>query len=885
MGEVYAAHDPKIGRVVAIKVLSADQSQDSDRLARFEQEAHAAGSLNHPNIVAVYDIDIADGTPYVVSELLEGETLRSAIGTSPMPVRRAMDYGMQIALGLAAAHERGIIHRDLKPENIFITSDGRVKILDFGLAKLVQPDLPSGETFSDEITHHLSTDPGTIMGTMAYMSPEQVRGQEVDARTDIFSFGAVFYEMLTGRKAFLRESTADTITAILREELPDVSVFNSFNPGLDRIVEHCLAKNKEQRFHSASDLAFALEALANNSGQTGQTASFQITSHGKSTAGVFEKLRDWGGWAAAGILLFASLIFAGLYFGHREVPLQVMRFALPAPENAAFDYSSSISPDGRSVAFTAKGSSGETMLWVRSLGTMEARIILGTAGTAFPFWSPDSREIGFFALGKLKKVAAEGGTPQILAEASPTGWDARGGAWSSNGTILYSPNVTSPLYKVSAAGGTPTIVTELDPERAETSHRWPSFLPDGNTFLYFGRGNSKDLEGIFAARLDGSEPPRMILQTEIMGSYVPPTSGKGNLLFVRNGVLFAQPFDPDSLERSGEASSIADDVVDFATEVGPTAYAEFSASNNGNLLYRTDGDQTTRFYWFDRSGKELAAVTEPGNYREPRISPDGKRIVYVKSDGGGEDLHILDLATGGVTKMTFDPADDVTAVWSRDGSRIVFASNRNGGTLKLYQKMADGTGAEQLLYSGTGNLRPDDFTPDGSMILFDFDSGTAAKNDLMLLPVGGGESVKYLRSQFTEAHAMFSPDGRWVAYTSDESGKLEIFVQSYPEGGGKWQITTGGGDHPQWSRTGRELFYLSPDRNLMAVPVDITGTFSFGKPAGLFTTKVPLTSLSGDRNNFLASPDGQRFFINSLVDERNTKPLTLVLNWENGVRR
>jgi Tol biopolymer transport system component len=379
-----------------------------------------------------------------------------------------------------------------------------------------------------------------------------------------------------------------------------------------------------------------------------------------------------------------------------------------------------------------------------------------------------------------------------------------------------------------------------------------------------------------------------------MGIYAASPSGKGHLLFARYGALMAQAFDPDTLELSGDPWTVEEDVMNFATEVGATAYGAFSVSQNGTLLFRSGGDQTTRFAWFDREGKEISSGSEPGIYREPRLSPDGKRIAYVRSTETGEDIHVLDIESGTEIKLTFDSANDVTPVWSPDGNRIVFGSSRDGGTLKLYERFADGSGGEKFLYGLVGNLRPDDFTPDGSTILFDFDSGAIAKNDLMLLPAAGGEARPYLQTPFVEAHATFSPDGRWVAYTSDENGKLEVFVQSYPVGRGKWLVSTRqdartqstlGGDHPQWSRDGHWLFYLQPDRNLIAVPVNLSGTFSKGNPERLFETKIPLMSLSGDRNNFLVSPDGQRFFINNLVEANNTKPLTLVLNWESGVQR
>ncbi|HKX83531.1 MAG TPA: hypothetical protein VJL58_04860, partial [Pyrinomonadaceae bacterium] len=573
------------------------------------------------------------------------------------------------------------------------------------------------------------------------------------------------------------------------------------------------------------------------------------------------------------------IVFAALYFGSEKEPKQLMRFAIPAPERTTFGDSSAISPDGRQIAFTAIGPAGESSLWIRSVDSMESREIAGTAGAVFPFWSPDSRFVAFFAVGKLKKVDSAGGMPQIISDAAT---DTRGGAWSKNGTLVFTPDIASPLHKIPASGGTSVAVTSLNAERGETSHRWPQFLPDGNRFLFFGRGDRKNLEGVFVGSLDSTET-KQILQTEIMAVYAPPVAdGPGHLLYVRSGSLVAQPFDTSKLELSGEPVTVAADVVNFSTEVGPTAYAAFSVSDNGHLLFRTGGDQTTRLAWFDRAGRGDAPITQPGIYREPRLSPDGRRVIYGQADGLSEDLQILDTVNGSGTRLTFDPARDVAGVWSPNGDTIAFASDRAGGALKIYRKPANGAGADEFVFAAAGNAVPDDWSPDGTTLLFDLDGGPATKNDLMMLAMPGGrEAVPYLQTPASEFHARFSPDGRWVAYTSDELGKLQIFVQSFPAAGsGKWQISTGGGDHPQWSRDGKELFYMAPDRNLMVVPITSSGTFLAGKPSVLFETKIPLTSLLGDRNNFVVSPDGQRILINNLVDERNTKPLTLVLNWE-----
>lgn len=878
MGEVYLARDPKIGRDVAIKVLSASYTADDQHLARFKQEAHAAGTLNHPNILSVYDIGVYEGSPYVVSELLEGSTLQTVI-RQPLPVRKAVDYALQIAKGLAAAHEKGIVHRDLKPENIFLTKDGRIKILDFGLAKLVQPDGPLGP-LRDESTREITTEPGIVLGTIGYMSPEQVRGQQVDTRSDIFSFGVVLYEMLTGKKAFARESMADAISAVLKEDPQDLMDANpAIPPALERLVRHCLEKRSEQRFHSASDLAFALEAL-----DTTRTNEAPITTSTGGWTSPDKNWKAWAGWIAAAVLLVSSLALAAVLFWGNERKLDPrMQFSILAPEGTTFGSSGvgneiALSPDGRKLAFVAfRGANRERSLWIRSLENKDAAELPGTVGAAQPFWSPNSRSICFFAERKLKKVDISTGSLQALTDVSD---DPRGGSWSVNDTIIFSPNITSPLVRIPAAGGSPEAVTVLDGERSETSHRWPSFLPDGDHFLYFGRGTKKDLEGIFVASMTTGER-RFLFANETMAAYAASAdTATGHLLFVHAGVLKAQPFDPRTLQLSGAPVEIANNVASFATEVGATAYAAFSASSNGHLLFSTAGDQTNELAWFDRSGNEVGKVTPPGSYYAPYLSPDGKKVIFAWRNGTNDDLKALDLSTGSSVRFTFDAANDVLGVWSPDGEQIAFASDRGGGSLKIYRKNADGSGEEEMLFGAETNAIPDDWSKNGDFLLFYLDSGLATKNDLMLLSMKGERRVvPYLQTQFTESHGRFSPDGRWVAYTSDASGKPDIYVRSFPSGNGLWQISTAGGDSAQWSSDGKELFYMAPDRNLMVVPVNTRGTFSYGEPKALFTTKVPLTGLIGYRNSFLVSNDGQRFMISRLTDERYLQPLTLVLNW------
>ncbi len=879
MGEVYAARDEQIHRDVAIKLLPSAFSADADRLRRFEQEAQAAGSLNHPNILVVYDVGSHDGAPYVVSELLEGETLRDRMAGGALPQRKAIDYGLQIAHGLAAAHEKGIIHRDLKPENLFITKDGRVKILDFGLAKLLTR-VDSNQSQTDIPTQRADTDPGVVMGTIGYISPEQLRSKPADHRSDIFSFGAILYEMLSGRRAFRGESTADTVSAILREDPPDLSQTNrAVSPALERVVNHCLEKNPEERFHSSRDLAFAIEALSGSASMSGSSDTV-LTAIPPSR----KKRLDTLGWIAAAVFLVTTLVLAVLYFRRAEQPSQTMRFPLPAPEKLDYRGELALSPDGRHVAFVVTGAGGKT-LWVRSVDSLEARELPGTSDATLPFWSPDSNSIGFFASNKLKKTDLAGGAPQTLAEATA---DARGAAWGANGTIIFTPGFTTPLSKVSAAGGTVQPLTELDQTREQTSHRWPSFLPDGRRFLYFARAKKKEAEGIYIGSLDSKEG-KFLLSTNLRATYAagPDGTNTGYLLFLRDKTLMAQFFDTTRLELRGEPSIVAEGVLTYPEEGGPTGYASFSASANGHLIYLRGNITVHQLGWFDRAGKSLGDVGSRGLWYEPSQSPDGSRVVVGRTDSAASDIWLLDLARGTTTRFTFDAAPDACPLWSADGTRIVFSSNRDGGIFNLFQKISTGAGSDELLLKTDHNKFADDWFSGeaGEFLLFESDS-PQTRYDLWVLPLTGDRKpYPFLQTEFNETHSQFSPDGRFVAYASDESGRAEVYVQTFPATGGKWQVSNGGGDQPQWRNDGKELFYIAPDKTLMAVPIAAGASLQPGAPVALFATRITTNSLTGDRNHFMVTTDGQRFLVNNVLDEGNKEPITFVLNWAANLKR
>ena len=860
MGEVYLARDTKLNRDVAIKVLPAAFSENSERLRRFEQEAQAASALNHPNILIVYDVGTHDGAPYVVSELLEGETLRQRLGGSALGQRRAIDYALHIAHGIAAAHEKGIVHRDLKPDNIFITKDGRLKILDFGVAKLTQPEASQSQT---EIpTRRVNTDPGVVIGTVGYMSPEQVRGKGVDHRSDIFSLGAILYELLSGRRAFQGESAADTMSAILKEDPPELTETNkTVSPALERLVNHCLEKNPEARFHSARDLAFALEAVSTSPG-SGETFTAMAPTARRASLG---KYFPWVIVALLGIALLIALPFAILYFRQEPsaTPVATTRFFVYPPDKSYYGGSFAVSPDGRRLV-SRVNYDGKVLLWVRALDSLTAQPLAGTEDSSFPFWSPDSRFIGFFSKGKLRKIEVTGGPAQTLCDAP----DPRGGTWNADGVIVFAPKGADVLYRVAAAGGTPVPLTALDTSRKEISHYHPRFLPDGRHFLYLANSPQRESAGIYVSSIDKHEPKRLV-STDASAEYAPP----GYLLFLRERTLMGQGFDADKLALRGEPFSVAEQVDRLG---GGARFALFAVSQTGVLTYRTGFSDSSQLTWFDREGKALETVGPTGGYNSPWLSPDEKRVAFGRQEleGGGFDIWLLEIARGNLNRFTFNPAIDQSPIWSPDGSRIVFGSDREG-VLNLYQKAASGAGNDEVLLKSDHPKNPNDWSGDGRFILYQ--TGT----DLWILPLAGEQKpFPFLQTEFTEGWARFSPDGKWIAYNSNESGTWQVYVQSFPASGGKWMISADGGAQPQWRRDGKELFYISSNRKLMAVDVKGNGsTFEAGVPKALFDLRLQTPALPGPRNYYIAAADGKRFLVTSVSEERVTTPTTVVMNW------
>lgn len=866
MGEVWRARDPKLGRDVAIKVLPASLSADKDRLARFEQEAQAAGALNHPNILSIYHIGTHDAAPYIVSELLEGETLRERMAGGALPQRKAVDYALQMAKGLAAAHEKGIVHRDIKPDNIFITDDGRVKILDFGLAKLTAP-VDGTQPQTEVPTRKVNTDPGTVMGTMGYMSPEQLKGQPVDHRSDIFSFGAILYEMLSGKRAFRGDSMAETMSAILREDPPDLSETNkTVSPALERVVRHCLEKNPAERFHSARDLAFAIENLSGSATSSGQTTTFPVSTETGADvqtlpARFINNARLW--MVIAALLLVLSLVLGVMYFNRPTSETQAVRLAFAPPPELAFNDIISdaavISPDGKKLAFSATGADGKMMLYVRQLDSSEVKLLPGSDNALEPFWSPDSKSIAFGSNGKLKRADLTGGNAQVLCDAARI----VGGSWSKDGIIIFAPDYRTDLVQVSSQGGEPKpVVMKFADQTSEL--RYPHFLPDGRHFIVRRASVNR---GTWIGSLD--QPEAKLLFPEAMPCiYAPP----GWLIFVRNDALVAQAFDAGKLALSGEPIPL------ITGQTNEGANKRFSVSDNGVLVWQGAWERNYQLVWFGREGKQTGVIDSPMKVRigeDLQLSPDGKRVVVKRE----QNLWVIDLEKG--TPLRITPTFAQSPVWSPDGSRIVYSAGP-GMTIKA----ANGIGDEELLLSGANF--PSAWSPDGRFIVF-LRRGVKTRFDLWVFPmVGDRKEYQLSNSQFDEQTPQFSPDGRWLAYSSDDTGRYEIYVQSFSTdgklGSDKKVISTAGGRYPVWRRDRSELFYIATDGSVMATPVKTDGSeFEFSAPRVLFKSRLLLQF--ANFHEFDVTPDGQRFLIGTRIGEPTAAPPTVILNWTAMLRK
>jgi len=924
MGEVYRARDTRLDRTVAIKVLPEALAGDPQFRERFGREARAISSLNHPHICTLHDVGRQDSSTgsgqavdYLVMEYLEGETLADRIARDggpqgpPLRVDEALQIAIQIADALATAHRAGVIHRDLKPGNIFLvgrrgsSTDARrggpsgevcgggpsasaaasadspepwrrrsdppvAKLLDFGLAKSAAPAVSGAGLSMLPTTPHALTGQGTILGTFQYMAPEQLEGGEADARTDIFAFGAVLYEMLTGRKAFEGKSHASLIGAIMHAEPAPVLSVQPLTPrSVDRLVRKCLAKDPDDRWQTARDLLDELKWTV----EAGAPEGTAMPVAGPRPARFGSARLAWG--VAAISLVVAALAVTTSYFW-RPVPEPVVtRLDLVTPPTSdAFSFA--LSPDGRQLAFVANGEKG-SQLWLRPLDQATAQALAGTEGASFPFWAPDNRAVGFFADGKLKRANVGGGPPQVLADA-PT---ARGGAWNRDGVIVFGQASPGALMRVMASGGTPSPVTQVT--AGQNNHRWPQFLPDGRRILFFVPSGDPQVRGVYVASLDGGELTR-IVESQTAAVYAP-----GRLLRVSQGVLVSQPFDAAHAALAGEPIPVAQDVgVDdglFRSAV--------SVSALGVLAHRSGVGSGRQLVFLDRTGKLLGNIgpQDESSFASPALASDGGRVAVGRIVQGNADVWLIDVGRAVMSRFTFEGGPDRQPIWSPDGNRIVFQSTRNG-VLDLFEKPANGAADEQPLIVSPEPKNPLDWSSDGRVLLYaSLDSKT--QSDLWAVSLTGDRKpVPVVRTSFDDVQGQFSSDGRWLAYASNESGRYEIYVQAFPDPGGKWQVSTAGGVYPRWRRDGRELYYIDPDNRLTAVPILVTAnarTVDAGAPVALFSTRLAVganifTTGFNSRAQYAVAADG-RFLMDVQADDAVASPITVVLNWEAGLGR
>jgi len=864
MGDVYRARDTRLDRIVAVKVMPEIFLRDPARRQRLEREARAVSSLSHPNICTLHDVGHQDGVDYLVMEFLEGETLADRLDRGALPPDQALRYAVEIAGALDAAHRRGVVHRDLKPGNIMLTRTG-AKLLDFGLARADPEAAPeiSGLSITPTRTRPLTAE-GTVVGTVQYMAPEQLEGKPADARSDLFAFGAVIYEMATGQRAFQGKSQASLIAAILKEEPRPISTFAPMSPpSLDRLVRHCLEKDPEERIQSAHDVRLRLEEIAEGGG------SFAVAPIALASAR--SRWRERFAWMFAALASLAAIAMAARLFLNPAVAPPLVVSSVPPPEGFTFESSiedMAISPDGRRIVFAARGAGG-VGLWVRDLDTAKPRALAGTEDASCPFWSPDARSIGFIAKGHLRKVDVSGGQSDVLASANI----CLGASWEKDGSILFVPDRYIPVMKIPESGGQPIAVGATGPAGSKRIYSHPSLLPDRRHILYTVNESWEGGEnsGIYVATVDGKDE-RRVLPVLSNARYVEP----GYLIYARDGSLRAQRFDPGRLELSGDQIVL----IDGIQYVGIRQSHVFSLSDNGVLVYVAgEGTLTRRLTWVDRKGAVLGTIGRPGNYFSPRLSRDGRRVAYDQSEATTDsgDIWTLDRERGMATRLTFDPRNESAPVWSPDDRRLLFYGNYPGRS-DLFTVPSDGTGKVETILSDDADNVPCDWSSDGKSILVQRSHGSGGNTDLWLFSLGEKKAAPWLDTPFVEKQGRFSPNLRWIAYDSDESGKTEVYIRGFNPPGGKWRVSSDGGDSPVWRADSREIFYRSPDANLMSVGVLQGTTFDGAVPVPLF--KIPGKILElGVATQYDVSADGQRFLMNIDTPTQGQRTITLVSNW------
>ena len=848
MGEVWRATDTKLGRDVAIKVLPEVFANDADRMARFEREAQVLASLNHPNIAAIYGVE----DRALVMELVEGEML-----AGPLPVETAVQYGKQIAEALEAAHEKGIVHRDLKPANVKVKPDGTIKVLDFGLAKSAEH--ASGDSQNSPTMTMRATVAGMIMGTAGYMSPEQAAGKPVDKRSDIWSFGVVLCEMLTGRRLFEGETISHTLADVLRGPIDLEKLPPDTPPVIRRLIARCLERDVKKRLRDIGEARIVLESPI-------------------AEAAAAPRRRPLP-WVAAAAFAVAAAIGVWSPWRPQAVEERPAHFQLNAPRGAQLVLGagggSAISPDGRTIAFVAVAS-GSPMLWVRPIDSVIARELSGTEGGQFPFWSPDSRSIGFFAGGKLKRVDLLGGSPGVIANAPAPA----GGTWNQEGTIIFARISGQGLQSVSAAGGAPAPIMPIETANREGSQRWPVFLPDGRRFLYFSLARDSRRTGIHLGSLDRPNQRTFVTDSLSGAVYIPPRGTyAGYLLWSRQETMVARQFDPDGARFTGEIFPVAGG--ESVTLISGRYYSGISASIAGDVLF-VSGNEQVQLTWRRRDGTPIGVVGQPSHWTAVRISPDGTRVALSVADASGiRDLSVIDFARGLQTRLT-SGVNAIAPIWSPDSRHIAYSAV-NG--LALFQRSANSSGQQETILEASHSVFADDWSPDGRYFLYE--EAIDGHFNLWLAPLTGPREqrkpVPYLKTASDQSNAQFSPDGKWVAYTSSEAGQEQVYVQAFPASEQKWQVSDAGGNYARWRHDGKELFYRSSDGKLMVVAVRPAGRgLEFGKPELLFPIGEPI---GPHTYPYDVSPDGQRILMLRSASEENTSALTLLMNWRAGLTR
>jgi eukaryotic-like serine/threonine-protein kinase len=883
MGEVYRARDMKLGRDVALKVLPDAFAHDTQRMARFQREAKVLASLNHSNIAAIYGVEDSGGNPAIIMELVEGPTLADRIRQGPIPAEESHRIAKQICDALEYAHECGIVHRDLKPTNVKVTKEDAVKILDFGLAKAMEDDAASLDISNSPTLSRIATQAGVLLGTPAYMSPEQAKGKPVDRRADIWAFGCVLYEMLTGKQTFSGETATDTLASVIKEE-PDWSRLPPETAARVRVLlQRCLQKDPKQRLRDIGDARISIDEVLAGAPEPSFVTFAPVAEP------LSRRVMPWALFAAAAVAL---LVLGFVHFRSKPPLVNAVRFQIQLPEKTILSAVTAfaLSPDGRQLAFYAAGTDGIQRLWIRPLDSLEARPLPGSdwAGVNPPpfFWSSDSQYVVFDGGGNLKKIGISGGQAQTLCDA---GGFVVGGSSNREGVIIFGqdPGV---ITRVAADGGPALPLTALDSSRGETRHTFPWFLPDGRHFLYLRTSNQPENDGVYVGSLDAKpedQVPKRLLPTASQAIYVPSLgSESGHLLFMRDGALIAQPFDATRLQLAGEPVPVAAQLGSFR-DIG-----FFSASTNGVVAYRLGGSSgDLQLTWFDREGKVLGTLGNSGLYGSLAVSPDGRRAAVNRRDPqtGKYEIWLYDFSQGTSSRFTFGSSSAMVPIWSADESRIFFASDANG-QFDLYQKPANATKDEELLLKSSEAKFPMSVSRDGHFLMYSStDPRPSSKFHLWVLPLEGNQKpFPFHQTAFSEGEGHFSPDGRFVVYRSDESGQWEIYVRPFSAGsgatqstaGGKWQVSNGGGIRPWWSPDGKELYYLSPDGKMMVVSVTIKPSFQAGTPQFLFQVPPQNRRFPG-----IHTADGKRFLFPVPADQTAQTPFTVVLNWQGGLKK